>query len=79
VFRVVLDASLEVRSAVVYATFIVLWSSSRFDMTGLREFLRAAGLSYIIMIMASLGVALIVTRRFRSFLPVSPRSRLQRR
>ena len=62
-FRVVLDASLEVRSAVVYATFIVaLVFLPVLTMTGLQgSFFAPLALSYIIAIMASLGVALTVT------------------
>ncbi len=63
VFRVVLDASLEVRSAVVYATFIVaLIFMPVLAMTGLQgSFFAPLALSYILAIMASLGVALTVT------------------
>jgi CzcA family heavy metal efflux pump len=63
VFRVVLDASLEVRSAVVYATFIVaLVFLPVLAMTGLQgSFFAPLALSYILAIMASLGVALTVT------------------
>lgn len=63
VFRVVLDASLEVRSAVVYATFIVaLIFLPVLAMTGLQgSFFAPLALSYILAIMASLGVALTVT------------------
>ena len=63
VFRVVLDASLEVRSAVVYATFIVaLIFLPVLTMTGLQgNFFAPLALSYILAIMASLGVALTVT------------------
>jgi len=62
-FRVVLDASLEVRSAVVYATFIVaLVFLPVLAMTGLQgSFFAPLALSYILAIMASLGVALTVT------------------
>jgi CzcA family heavy metal efflux pump len=63
VFGVVLDASLEVRSAVVYATFIVaLVFLPVLTMTGLQgSFFAPLALSYILAIMASLGVALTVT------------------
>jgi CzcA family heavy metal efflux pump len=63
VFRVVLDASIEVRSAVVYATFIVaLVFLPVLAMTGLQgSFFAPLALSYILAIMASLGVALTVT------------------
>ena len=62
-FRVVLDASLEVRTAVVYATFIVaLVFLPVLAMTGLQgSFFAPLALSYIIAIMASLVVALTVT------------------
>jgi CzcA family heavy metal efflux pump len=63
VFRVVLDASLEVRSAVVYATFIVaLVFLPVLTMTGLQgSFFAPLALSYILAIMASLLVALTLT------------------
>jgi CzcA family heavy metal efflux pump len=62
-FRVVLDASLEVRSAVVYATFIVaLVFLPVLALTGLQgSFFAPLALSYILAIMASLGVALTLT------------------
>jgi CzcA family heavy metal efflux pump len=62
-FRVVLDASIEVRSAVVYATFIVaLIFLPVLAMTGLQgSFFAPLALSYILAIMASLAVALTVT------------------
>jgi CzcA family heavy metal efflux pump len=62
-FRVVLDASLEVRSAVVYATFVVaLVFLPVLTLTGLQgSFFAPLALSYILAIMASLGVALTVT------------------
>ena len=61
--RVVLEASLEVRSAVVYATIIVvLVFLPVFFLDGLAgTFFRPLALSYILAVMASLGVALIVT------------------
>ena len=63
VFRVVLDASLEVRSAVVYATFIVaLVFLPVLTLTGIQgKFFAPLALSYILAIMASLGVALTLT------------------
>ncbi len=63
VFRVVLDASLEVRSAVVYATFIVaLVFLPVLTLTGLQgSFFAPLALSYILAIMASLAVALTLT------------------
>ncbi len=63
VFRVVLDASLEVRSAVVYATFIVaLVFLPVLTLTGLQgSFFAPLALSYILAILASLGVALTLT------------------
>ncbi len=63
VFRVVLEASLEVRSAVVYATFIVaLVFLPVLTMTGLQgSFFAPLALSYILAIMASLVVAMTLT------------------
>jgi CzcA family heavy metal efflux pump len=62
-FRVVLDASLEVRSAVVYASLIVaLVFLPVFFLGGLAgAFFRPLALSYILAILASLVVALVVT------------------
>ena len=62
-FRVVLDASLEVRSAVVYATFVVaLVFLPVLTLTGLQgSFFAPLALSYILAIMASLVVALTLT------------------
>lgn len=62
-FRVVLNASLEVRSAVVYATFVVtLVFVPVLTMTGLQgKFFAPLGWSYIIAILASLVVALTLT------------------
>jgi CzcA family heavy metal efflux pump len=62
-FRVVLEASLEVRSAVVYATFIVaLVFLPVLTLTGLQgKFFAPLALSYILAIMASLAVALTLT------------------
>ena len=62
-FRVVLEASLEVRSAVVYATFIVaLVFLPVLAMTGLQgSFFAPLAMSYILAIMASLAVALTLT------------------
>ena len=62
-WKVVLDASLEVRSAVVYATIIVvLVFLPVFFLEGLAgAFFRPLALSYILAVVASLGVALIVT------------------
>ncbi|HEY3244304.1 MAG TPA: efflux RND transporter permease subunit, partial [Phycisphaerae bacterium] len=62
-FRVVLDASLEVRSAVVYATFVVaLVFLPVLSMSGLQGRLFAPlGLAYILAVMTSLGVALTIT------------------
>ncbi|HUO06826.1 MAG TPA: efflux RND transporter permease subunit [Phycisphaerae bacterium] len=62
-FNVVLDASLEVRSAVVYATFVViLVFVPVLTMSGLQgKFFAPLGWAYIIAILASLGVALTVT------------------
>jgi CzcA family heavy metal efflux pump len=62
-FRVVLDASVEVRSAVVYASLIViLVFIPVFLLEGLAgSFFRPLALSYVLAILASLLVALIVT------------------
>lgn len=62
-FAVVLDASLEVRSSVVYATFIVaLIFLPVLTLTGLQgSFFAPLALSYILAIIASLLVALTVT------------------
>ncbi|MBI4873511.1 MAG: efflux RND transporter permease subunit [Acidobacteria bacterium] len=62
-FRVVLDASLEVRGAVVYATFIViLVFLPVLTMSGVQGRLFAPlGWSYVLAILASLAVALTVT------------------
>ncbi len=62
-FRVVLSASLEVRSAVVYATLIVaLVFLPIFFLEGLAgAFFRPLAIAYVLAIMASLLVALVVT------------------
>ena len=62
-FQVVLDASLEVRSAVVYASFIVaLVFLPVLTMTGLQgRFFAPLGTAFILAILASLAVALTVT------------------
>lgn len=62
-FQVVLDASLEVRSAVVYASvIIVLVFMPVFFLPGLAgTFFQPLALSYILAIAASLGVALTLT------------------
>ncbi|MBU6301782.1 MAG: efflux RND transporter permease subunit [Verrucomicrobia bacterium] len=62
-FQVVLDASLEVRSAVVYASvIIVLVFLPVFFLPGLAgTFFKPLALSYILAIAASLGVALTLT------------------
>ena len=61
--RVVLEASLEVRSSVVYATFVVaLVFVPVLTLTGVQGALfRPLGLAYILAILASLVVALTVT------------------
>jgi CzcA family heavy metal efflux pump len=63
VFDVVLDASIEVRSAVVYATFVVvLVFVPVLTMSGLQGRMFAPlGLAYVLAILASLLVALTVT------------------
>ncbi|MCA9268046.1 MAG: efflux RND transporter permease subunit, partial [Planctomycetales bacterium] len=62
-FRVVLDASLEVRSAVVYGSFtVMLVVLPVFFLEGLAgSFFRPLALSYVLAILASLVVALTVT------------------
>ena len=62
-FAVILEASLEVRTAVVYATFVVaLVFVPVLTLTGLQgKFFAPLALAYIIAIMASLGVALTLT------------------
>ncbi len=62
-WRVVLDASIEVRSAVVYATFIVaVVFMPVLTMSGLQgRFFGPLGTAFILSIMASLAVALTVT------------------
>lgn len=62
-FRVVLDASLEVRSAVVYATvIIILVFLPVFFLDGLPgSFFRPLAIGYVLAIVASLLTALIVT------------------
>ena len=56
-FKVVLDASLEVRSAVVYATFIVVLAFLPvFFLEGLAgSFFRPLAMAYVLAILASLG------------------------
>jgi CzcA family heavy metal efflux pump len=63
IFAVIMDASLEVRSAVVYATFVVaLVFLPVLTLSGLQgSFFSPLAVSYILAIMASLGVALTVT------------------
>ncbi|MEK6325451.1 MAG: efflux RND transporter permease subunit [Acidobacteriota bacterium] len=62
-FQVVLKASIEVRSAIVYATLIVvLVFLPVFFLEGLAgSFFRPLALSYVLAVMASLGVALTLT------------------
>lgn len=62
-FRVVLNASLEVRKAVVYATFVVaLVFLPVLTMSGIQGRLFAPlGIAYILAVLASLGVALTLT------------------
>ena len=60
---VILDASLEIRSAVVYATLIVVLAISPvFFMGGLSgAFLRPLAFAYVLALLASMVVALTVT------------------
>ncbi len=62
-FRVVLDASLEVRSAVVYGSFtVMLVIMPVFFLEGLAgSFFRPLAMAYVLAIFASLVVALTVT------------------
>jgi CzcA family heavy metal efflux pump len=78
-FAVVLDASLEVRSAVVYATLIVVLAFLPvFFLEGLAgSFFRPLAMSYILAIVASLVVALTVTPALS--LMLLPRAALKER
>ncbi len=62
-FQVVLEASLEVRSAVVYATFaVILVFIPVLTMSGLAgKFFAPLGIAYILAILSSLGVAVTLT------------------
>jgi CzcA family heavy metal efflux pump len=62
-FAVILDASLEVRSAVVYASFIVVFVCLPIFFLGgvAGSFFRPLAIAYILAVMASLIVALVVT------------------
>jgi CzcA family heavy metal efflux pump len=75
-FQVVLDASLEVRSAVVYASLIVtLVFLPIYFLDGLSgAFFRPLALAYVLAIMASLVVALTVTPAMSFMLLTGPRS-----
>ncbi len=77
-FAVVFDASMEVRSAVVYATIIVVLAFLPvFFLTGLAgAFFKPLAAAYILAILASLAVALTVTPAMSLYLlPVSARNR----
>ncbi|MCY2984730.1 MAG: efflux RND transporter permease subunit [Planctomycetota bacterium] len=79
-FQVVLDASMEVRSAVVYATIIVVLAFMPvFFLEGLSgSFFRPLAASYILAILASLVVALTVTPAMSLLLlPATARMRHQ--
>ncbi len=75
-FKVVVDASLEVRSAVVYATMIVIVVFLPiFFLDGIAgSFFRPLALAYILAILASLLVALIVTPALSYMLLTGDRS-----
>jgi CzcA family heavy metal efflux pump len=62
-FRVVLEASLEVRSAVVYASFIVMFVCLPIFLLGgvAGSFFRPLALAYVLAVLASLFTALTVT------------------
>ena len=62
-YQVVLDASLEVRGAVVYATFVVaLVFLPLLTLSGLAgKFFAPLGVAYLLAVMVSLGVALTLT------------------
>jgi len=74
---VVLDASMEVRSAVVYASFIVvLVCLPIFFMSGVAgAFFRPLATAYVLSVMASLVVALIVTPALCLILCLAPWTR----
>ena len=76
-FKVVLDASLEVRSAVVYATMIVIIVFLPiFFLEGIAgSFFRPLALAYILAILASLLVALTVTPALSYMLLTGARKR----
>jgi len=82
-FRVVLEASIEVRSAVVYGSLIVvLVLVPVFFLEGLAgSYFRPLALAYILAVAASLGVALIVTPALCLMLlaraPLAPRDTCQ--
>lgn len=79
-FAVVFEASMEVRSAVVYATIIVILAFLPvFFLTGLAgAFFKPLAASYILAILASLAVALTVTPAMSLFLlPASAKKRHQ--
>ncbi|MGN6368957.1 MAG: efflux RND transporter permease subunit [Phycisphaerae bacterium] len=69
-FRVVLDASIEVRHAVVYATFaVILVFLPILTMSGVAgRLFRPLGVAYILAVLASLLVALTVTPALSLFL-----------
>jgi len=78
--RVILDASLEVRSAIVYATFIeIVAIVPIFTLTGLSgAFFRPLAASYALALLASMFVALTVTPALSLIFFRNPRSLMHR-
>jgi CzcA family heavy metal efflux pump len=80
-FDVILDASLEVRSAVVYATFVVaLVFFPVLSMTGVQgKIFAPLGIAYILAILSSLGVALTLTPSLCAVMLPQPKSEFETR